>query len=296
MVEKSPAFQFYPKDWLSSWRVQSMTPEQRGGYIQLLCHAWLQNPQGTLPDDPEILAQMSGLNDRWTTVGQSLIDMFDQSENHPGRLEHSRLQKELARHQKRKSDASRAGKLSAQARLQSPTNVQRPLDDRSTIVNPSSSSASSSSSAKKRKRSSSNDLEHPRFNEFWKCAYRKTKKVHAIKAFAKACEHASIATILKAWTHQNNQWCQEAANKKYVPHPSTWLNGKQWDDEIISDNSDERSASDSEGLLNKQVEIIGGPGKGAHGTVNKHEGGEVTFYDKGGASLTVHQDEVRVVD
>lgn len=79
MTEKSPAFQFYPRDWLSSWRVQSMTPEQRGGYIQLLCHAWLQNPQGTLPDDPKILAQMSGLNDRWTAVGRPLIEMFDQS-------------------------------------------------------------------------------------------------------------------------------------------------------------------------------------------------------------------------
>jgi len=52
---KSPAFQFYPKDWLSDVRVRSMTPAQRGYYIDLLAYMWLE-PEAQLPNDDELLA------------------------------------------------------------------------------------------------------------------------------------------------------------------------------------------------------------------------------------------------
>lgn len=39
-----------------------MTPEARGGYIMLLCHAW---PEGELTDDDDGLALLSGLGIRW---------------------------------------------------------------------------------------------------------------------------------------------------------------------------------------------------------------------------------------
>jgi len=38
---KSPAFQFYPKDWLSDERIAAMTNEERGEYINLLCYDWI---------------------------------------------------------------------------------------------------------------------------------------------------------------------------------------------------------------------------------------------------------------
>lgn len=46
--EKSPAFQFYPKDWVSDARIRCMNPEQRGVYIDLICHCWLEKG---LPND-----------------------------------------------------------------------------------------------------------------------------------------------------------------------------------------------------------------------------------------------------
>ena len=52
----SPAFQWYPKDWLSSLAVRNFDAEQRGWYIQLLNEAWENTPQGTLPDDPDVQA------------------------------------------------------------------------------------------------------------------------------------------------------------------------------------------------------------------------------------------------
>jgi len=42
-VGKSPAFRFYPADFLADIKVASMSMEERGIYITLLCHCWLEN-------------------------------------------------------------------------------------------------------------------------------------------------------------------------------------------------------------------------------------------------------------
>ena len=47
MADKSPAFQFYVKDFLTDDAVLSMTNEQIGAYVLILCHAWL-TPEGLL--------------------------------------------------------------------------------------------------------------------------------------------------------------------------------------------------------------------------------------------------------
>ena len=55
MTEKAPAFQFYPKDWLSDGRVRAMGHKARGIYIDLLAIYW---NDGGLPSDPVVLAAM----------------------------------------------------------------------------------------------------------------------------------------------------------------------------------------------------------------------------------------------
>lgn len=42
-INKSPAFQFYPKDFLTDINVISMSLEERGAYITLLCYDWLED-------------------------------------------------------------------------------------------------------------------------------------------------------------------------------------------------------------------------------------------------------------
>jgi hypothetical protein len=39
--EKSPAFQFYPKDWLTDDKVMGMTDAEKGVFIDLLAIQWL---------------------------------------------------------------------------------------------------------------------------------------------------------------------------------------------------------------------------------------------------------------
>ena len=61
---KFPAYQWYPKDWLSSWRVMNLTPRERDAYHTLLNRAWLEENQGYLPDDDDVLKNMVRWNDK----------------------------------------------------------------------------------------------------------------------------------------------------------------------------------------------------------------------------------------
>ncbi len=52
MKTKSPAFQFYPADYLSDSNTIAFTAEQDGHYLRLLCLCWLE---GSIPIDPRQL-------------------------------------------------------------------------------------------------------------------------------------------------------------------------------------------------------------------------------------------------
>lgn len=64
-TRRPPAFQFYPRDFLADRAVAAMLPIERGGYVMLLCHAWLSDRPGWLPDDDPLLAALSGLHSQW---------------------------------------------------------------------------------------------------------------------------------------------------------------------------------------------------------------------------------------
>ena len=52
---KSPAFQFYPKDFLTDEKVRVMSLQERGAYITLMCLCWTE---GTIPSDLLRLARL----------------------------------------------------------------------------------------------------------------------------------------------------------------------------------------------------------------------------------------------
>lgn len=52
---KPPAFQLYAADFLGDPKVSSMTLQERGAHITLLCCAW---QEGAIPADPDRLAKL----------------------------------------------------------------------------------------------------------------------------------------------------------------------------------------------------------------------------------------------
>lgn len=76
-----PAFLLYARDLLTSRKVLLMTPEERGGYLFLLCHAWLADKQGVLLNDDGLLAALSGLGARWPECRERILAAFVVKQN-----------------------------------------------------------------------------------------------------------------------------------------------------------------------------------------------------------------------
>ena len=118
---KSPAFQFYPTDYLASQRVQMMTLEEEGAYVRLLCYCW---SSGSIPADPERCARLAGKGcsvETATVVQRS----FNEHPTDGQRLVHDRLEIERENQRIRREQASSAGKKSAEIRSKVTVNTEK---------------------------------------------------------------------------------------------------------------------------------------------------------------------------
>lgn len=103
--QKSPAFQFYPKDFLSDEKQLSMSLAEAGAYIRLISACWLE---GSLPNEPKLLARLCGATSRqigemWPAIGRCFRLTEDGRWIHP-RLEAERTKQATFR--QRQSDAA----------------------------------------------------------------------------------------------------------------------------------------------------------------------------------------------
>lgn len=108
----SPAFQFYPRDWLSSQRVQLLSLEEEGAYLRLLCHCWLH---GSIPDDEALAAKLLGKGG-FNVVLTTVLSMF-QPGSKPGTLTHDRLEAERRKQADWRDKSAEGGRNSAKKRL-----------------------------------------------------------------------------------------------------------------------------------------------------------------------------------
>jgi len=74
------------------------------------------------------------------------------------------------------------------------------------------------------------------FEAFWRDYPKKVKKAEALKAwwkvFPDGLEDGALAgRIMTAldWQRKSAQWTKNAG--EFIPHPTSWLNGKRWEDE-----------------------------------------------------------------
>ncbi len=145
-MKKSPAFQFYPNDWLSSPTTQIMTAEQEGAYIRLLCFCW-QDEDTSLKDDDDYLAALARISKGGLRVVKAA---FNQHPTKQGYLTHNRLQKEREVQSKWREKSADGGRKSAESK--------RLSKGGSRVVQPKvNSSSSSSSSIEEKKERVSND-------------------------------------------------------------------------------------------------------------------------------------------
>ena len=152
---KSPAFQFYPNDWLSSTHIMLMTPAEEGAYIRLLAISW-NNENCDLPDDDEQLAVLSRLGEGWFNGGSTKIRKCFKAKGN--RLYNERLLEERKKQQEWREKSRQGGIKSGKSRNNKDLTKEGSLKGGSQMVgtkrepngNSSSSFSSSSSNTKKK--------------------------------------------------------------------------------------------------------------------------------------------------
>ena len=109
-MNKPPAFQFYPKDFLSDFNVATMSMEERGVYITLLSHCWLE---GWLPIGSTKLQRICGNPSNWEEIWESVKPCFYEKD---GKLYHKRLDQEREKQQEWQEKSRKGGLQSAEKR------------------------------------------------------------------------------------------------------------------------------------------------------------------------------------
>jgi uncharacterized protein YdaU (DUF1376 family) len=217
-MDKAPAFQFYPKDWLTDPDVVCMSMAQKGAYITLICYCWKEDK---LPNNPDYIRKLLGNVPKWKTLWNGIKHKFEIRGNY---LIHPRLEKEKLKQEEYRLKKSISGKKGMEKRWSKSGNNYNTVTD--VLITKNNSSSSTSSSIPH-----SSDIYTSSFNEFWELYPRKVGKKKAIEAWNKIKQDdGSIERILEALKEQKEtkQW----QNHRFIPHPATWLNQERWNDEV----------------------------------------------------------------
>lgn len=110
-MTKSPAFQFYPDDFRGSGKVGTMTTEEIGAYVLLLCLDW--NETGFVFDEEELsrwcLLTRAKFRKAWVRVSRCFVDK-------DGRLFNPRLEAERTKQAEWREKSRKGGVASGEAR------------------------------------------------------------------------------------------------------------------------------------------------------------------------------------
>lgn len=223
--QKSPAFQFYPKDFMAGTATMSL--QEVGAYMRLLCYAW---DAGSVPNDPKERSRICACSkaqerEIWKKVGTKFSLQNDVFLNE--RMEEERQKQ--AEYRRRQSDK---GKASAIVRWQ-PESNHGVTTVTSRLQPEGNSSSSSSSSSSKEQIPASTERSLPvGFAEWWSAYPKKVSKGAALKAWSKLKpDQAQRAQMLDAlrWQVRQPAWTKDGG--AFIPHPATYLNAAAYLDE-----------------------------------------------------------------
>lgn len=221
MARKSPAFSFYPDSWVLG--TLSMSFEEQGIYLRMLCFQWANGPQNAT-------AYVNACGFRYEEQVNQILKskfQFDGESYFNQRLEDERSKQEQFRGKQRENGA-KGGRPKTQRITQTKPKNNPGLNPNETQTitqtkpkqNPSVSDSVSDSIT-------DSDSQNT-FVRFWQTYPRRTAKGAAERAWANAIKKAPAETIIEAAAVFAQS---DKGRGEYCPHPATWLNGKCWEDD-----------------------------------------------------------------
>ena len=216
MKAKAPAFQFYASDFLSDLNVTTMTMSQRGIYITLIAHEWLE---GKLPSDVSTLKILCGNPEDWDSDWDKVSTCFLERD---GYIYNSRLEQERGKMNAYRERMSQAGKKGAEKRWK----------DSPAIAKPSNKKIEGEV-----ERESNKEIKKEFEEEFWQKYPRKQGKVKAMESYIKIRKTFCQENIIMGLDMYIKYWAKTGKEIEYIPMASTWLNQERFIDVSIGEHS-----------------------------------------------------------
>jgi uncharacterized protein YdaU (DUF1376 family) len=212
---KAPAVQFYVSDFLTGTTL--MTNEEVGLYIRLLC---LQVENGSVPDDPDRMAQVYGPNvpKIWTAVRKKFIKAAED-----GMMVNEKMASVLIDRANYRLRQSEKGKLSADARLNRGKNKKKPrFNHGSTTGEPIEGEGEGRVKSKKV------ELKDEAFEKFWIAYERKGNRKSAEQEWQKISheDHAAIMANVPKYNASKPDMQFRRDGERYLKH-------RVWEDAIV---------------------------------------------------------------
>jgi uncharacterized protein YdaU (DUF1376 family) len=226
MAKNTPAFQFYPSDFLGG--TMMLTDAECGIYIKLLCSLWIN--KNLLPFCYDKLARCAMANvEEFEAAWPSIEDKFVVSD---GTISHPRFTKMMELSEIRRETGSKGGfsKANNSSKTSSKTSSKR-LASARRMKNEERSMNNEEETkdilAQPEKHNSDTD---PDFSRFWEAfpRGRKTKRGKAYPVWLRAINEADPETIIAAAAEYA---ASDVGQGQYVMGPEPWLNGECWKDD-----------------------------------------------------------------
>jgi uncharacterized protein YdaU (DUF1376 family) len=252
---KSPAFQFYTKDYLGSQRVQMMTLEEEGAYIRLMAYCW---QHGDIPACPEKAARLIGKGAS-TTLATNVLTMF-QAIDGTDRMNHDRLETERVKQAEWREKSSQGGKKSAESRKQKATTLEPPLEgclpngsNQKPTLHLQSSSSSTKDSSKEESLLSDKPDDYPEIiKNLWSIFPAKSRDRSSKAKLAQEWrklkakpDEQTITDSLTKWA-SCHEWTKDGG--QFAPGAHLWLKDRKWESEPISGNAQNQFRGTNEAL------------------------------------------------
>lgn len=246
MSLKAPACLFYWNDFLtdvSEWPLEAV-----GAYMRLLCHAWVNK---SIPNNVVQLAWLAHAEQESFSELWKVFICAKFIENDDGRLINPRMEEEREKQEVRRLQRVMAGRASGRARA---VDVQMESNGRSSPVATKSEQRKEKKKLEKRKKQTEEEKKiEEAFVKFWIEYPRKENRIRA-EYYWKGLFHETPRTkrlelyqeIMKGLRTQkaSPKWMEE--NGRFIPHPSSWINGRRWRDEGVSMKDLEKSKEDAD--------------------------------------------------
>lgn len=219
-----PYMPFYVADYLAD--AAHLTTLEHGAYLLLIMNYWQRGKP--LPDIDKKLSRIAGLaEDEWARIRPELEEFFDIED---GEWRHKRIDAELDAVRSKSEKAREAGKASAKQRLSKRSaNVEQPLNERSTDVQPSD--ADTEQSKKNPPTPQGGEPADDEFGAFWAVYPKRVGKTPAQRAWnrLKISEREHAVRDVQARIRGDPQWLRDGG--QFVPNPATYLNQRRFDDD-----------------------------------------------------------------